>query len=67
MQFLNYTTMTHENVSTASGLTEEQKKVILYAYLDLKGSMESPNDHDYDGQKQTIKELEEMFPFVKEA
>lgn len=45
-------------------LSHESQKVILHAYLDLKGSMESPNEHDYKSQAETIKEMEQEFPFL---
>jgi hypothetical protein len=47
-------------------LTDKQKKTILYAYLDLKGSLESPKDHDYENHKNTIKDMETEFPFLLE-
>lgn len=49
-------------------LTEEQKKVILYAYLDLKGmsmAIRMGVPHDKEGVKNTIKELEENFDFIQ--
>ena len=50
-------------------LTEQQKKVILYAYIDLIGmrtAMLNDEWYDEEGVKNTIKELEENFDFIRE-
>jgi hypothetical protein len=50
-------------------LTDIQKKTILYAYIDLKGmsmAIRMGVPHDEEGVKNTIKELEENFDFIRE-
>lgn len=49
-----------------NNLTEKQKEVIRYAFLDLQGSLENPIDHDFRGQKETIKELLNTFDFLND-
>lgn len=49
-------------------LTEQQKKVILYAYIDLIGmrtAMLNDEWYDEEGVNNTIKELEENFDFIQ--
>jgi len=49
-------------------LTEQQKKVILYAYIDLIGmrmAMQNDEPYDEEGVNNTIKELEENFDFIQ--
>ena len=49
-------------------LTEQQKKVILYAYIDLIGmrtAMLNDEWYDEEGVNSTIKELEENFDFIQ--
>lgn len=52
-------------------LTEVQKKTILYAYIDLKGTFNAmvggnPWDVNTNALNSTIKELEENFDFIHE-
>ncbi len=49
-------------------LTEQQKKVILYAYYDLVGMLTSmlyEEWYDEESVNRTIKELEENFDFIQ--
>tara|TARA_R110000824_G_scaffold201667_4_gene385770 strand:- start:587 stop:757 length:171 start_codon:yes stop_codon:yes gene_type:complete len=53
-------------------LTEEQKSVIICAYLDLVGALKAWRDgdvmsHDWDAHHTTINELEESFDFIENA
>lgn len=57
--------VTEDHVDEVGVLNGMQKKVIIHAYLDLLGSLMSPLEHNYEGQKETLAEMEQLFPFIK--
>jgi len=52
-------------------MTQEQTQAIKCAFADLLGSAEARNEgsleiHDWEGHRQTIKDLLSAFPFLQE-